>query len=379
MYRVAFKMLMGDRAKYLLLVSALSFAAMLMTHQGSIFFGLLRWSTATIRNTNAPIWVVDPLVEQPGEILPLLDTDLTLVRSVEGVKWAAPLYFSIQQARLESGSFKPIQLFGLDTGTLIGAPTRMIAGNIEDIWQEGAIIIDEVGIERFSMGRKEPIKLGDRLDINDHEVHLVGICKAERSFFGYPYVYTTFDRAVQLTPTRRKNLSFVLAAPQPGYDLNTVARAIEKETGLKAFTEEAFFWSTISWVFKNTGIPFSFSITIIMGFLVGIAVSGQTFYSFVLENLKHLGALKAMGASNGLLCRMLILQALLVGFIGYGIGIGLTSIFGHLALKKESFPFFMPYHILLITLGAILSICIFAALIGINKVRKYDAAEVFRG
>ena len=102
---------------------------------------------------NVPLWVVDPLVEQPGEILPLLDTDLTLVRSVEGVKWAVPIYFSIQQARLEGGGFRPIQLFGLDTATLIGSPARMLQGNVEDIWQDGAVIIDQVGVEQFSAGR----------------------------------------------------------------------------------------------------------------------------------------------------------------------------------------------------------------------------------
>jgi len=379
MFRIAFHMLLGDRAKYLLLVSALSFAALLMTHQGSIFFGLLRWSTATIRNTHVPLWVVDPLVQQPGEILPMRDTDLPLVRSVEGVKWAAPLYFSIQQARLEGGSFKPIQLFGLDSATLIGAPARMLQGKLEDIWQEGAVIIDEVGVEHFSQGRLEPIKIGDHLTINDHEVHLVGICKADRSFFGYPYVFTTFDRAVQITPTKRKNVAFILASAESGISLSDLARRIEKETGLKAYTEDEFFWSSIRWVFKNTGIPISFSITIIMGFLVGVAVSGQTFYSFVHENIKHLGALKAMGASNGLLCRMLLLQAFIVGFIGYGIGVGITSIFGHLAFQKESFPFYLPYQILLTVFIAIFCICIFAALLGINQIRKFEAAEVFRG
>ena len=60
---------------------------------------------------------------------------------------------------------------------------------------------------------------------------------------------------------------------------------------------------------------------------MGIAVSGQTFYTFVLENLPHLGALKAMGAGNWLLARMLFLQAFTVGIIGYGIGLGLASLF----------------------------------------------------
>jgi len=326
-----------------------------------------------------PIWVVDPLVEQPGDILPLLDTDLSRVRSVEGVQWAVPLFFAIQQARLEGGTFKSIQLMGLDTATLIGAPSRMIEGDIHDIWQYGGVIIDQVAVEQFSVDRDRPIGIGDHLDINDYDVKIVGICKAERSFFGYPYVYTTFDRAVQIAPTKRKNLAFILAAPIEKANIDELTNKIEKDTGLKAFTSDQFFWSTINWVFENTGIPFSFSITIITGFLVGIAVAGQTFYSFVLENLKHLGALKAMGAGTGLLCRMLFLQTFFIGFIGYGIGIGITSIFGHLASVKDGFPFFMPYEILIITFAAVLIICLFAALLGINRIRKLDADEVFRG
>jgi putative ABC transport system permease protein len=379
MLKIAFKMLIGDRAKYLLLISALTFCVLLMSHQGSVFFGLLRWSTATLRNVQAPLWVVDPLVEQPGEFLPLLQTDLMRVRSIDGVKWAVPLYFSIQQARLEDGAFKSIQLMGLDTATLIGAPSRMIKGSVEDIWQEGAIIIDETGVHHFSQGRDKPIDVGDYLDINDHAMRVVGICKVDPSFFGYPYVFTTYDRAVQITPNKRKKLAFVLASPENMEQLHTTAQAIEKETGLKAYTTNEFSKSSINWIFKNTGIPFSFSITIIMGFLVGIAVSGQTFYSFVLENLKYLGALKAMGASTSLLCRMLLLQAFVVGFIGYGLGVGVSSIFGHLAVGKNGIPFFMPYEVLIVPLISVLLICVFSALLGINRIRKLDAAEVFRG
>ena len=99
-------------------------------------------------------------------------------------------------------------------------------------------------------------------------------------------------------------LSIVLAEPAKGWTAEQAARAIEAQTQLKAYTEPEFTKSTIKWFFRNTGIPASFGITIMLGFIVGIAISGQTFYSFVLENLRHLGALKAMGASNGLLARI---------------------------------------------------------------------------
>lgn len=73
------------------------------------------------------------------------------------------------------------------------------------------------------------------------------------------------------------------------------------------------------------------------------ARGGQTFYSFVRENLKHIGALKAMGASDGRLPRMLLLQSLTVGIIGYGCGVGLSTLFGLIVIKKGMPPFHMPW------------------------------------
>ena len=136
---------------------------------------------------------------------------------------------------------------------------------------------------------------------------------------------------------------------------------------------------TIHLYFKNTGIPTSFGTTIILGFIVGIAVSGQTFYTFVLENLRHLGALKAMGASDWMLSRMLIVQALTVGLIGYGLGVGLAALFGFAVMEKGMPPFFVPWQLPAFTFVVILIICLFAALMGISKVRKLEAAIVFRG
>ena len=379
MYSIAFKMLLRDRAKYIMLVSTLAFAALLMTQQNSIFVGLMRWTTAVLQNTQVPIWVMDSNVEQVNEVKPLRNTDLLRVRSVPGVAWAVPFYSSIQQARLSNGHFKSIQLIGLDTSSLIGAPSVFLKGQLKDLYQSNGVILDQVGIEKLSEGRKTPLDVGDVFEINDHEVRIVGICKAARSFFGYPFIFTTFDRAIQVSPKTRKNLTFILVKPNEGISKNTLAEKISQQTGLKALSDDDFFWNTIWWFVRNTGIPISFGTTIFLGFFVGLAVAGQTFYAFILENLKNLGALKAMGASNLLLCRMLLLQAFTVGLIGYGIGIGLASMFGFGSLKSEQPPFYMSYHIPLITLCLIIFICSIAALIGIRRISKLEAAEVFRG
>ncbi|MCX6849950.1 MAG: ABC transporter permease [Verrucomicrobia bacterium] len=395
MLRLALKMLFGDTAKYLMLVAGLAVATFLMAQQTAVFCGLMNWTKSTLKNVPAPIWVVEQKVEQVNETNPLLDTDVARVRSVNSVAWAAPIYSGIQRVRLENGNFKMIQLIGIDANTLAGAPAKMLEGHLMKLRLPHSVIIDDLGVTRLARNRGEKVKVGDVFEINDQEARVVGIADAATSFTGGPYVWTTYERALQYVPAQRKMLQAVICAPREGVSLDQAVADIQRETGLKAFVnrEAGFgeFWeqrgggmtdnfnvSTVWWYVKNTGIPISFGTTVIIGLLVGMAVSCQTFYSFVLENMRHLGALKAMGASNGTLCLMLITQAFTVGLIGYGIGLFFTSGFAMAALKNEQPPFYMPQFVPFAVLGVVLGICTLAALLGIWRVSKLEPAMVFR-
>ncbi len=378
MIRIALKMLFGDRGKYVMLISGITFATLLMAQGMSLFCGLMSWTYSTMRNVNVPIWVADPKVEQCNDNKPMRDTDTTRVRSVDGVAWAVPLYQGISMARLADGASKMITLIGLDNNTLIGAPTRIIAGRLEDLRMPNTVILDDFGVERLSAGRACPIRVGDVFEINDREARIVAICQSYRSFTGGPYVFTTYDRAVQYAPNQRKMLSFILAAPQPGLTDQEVAQRIAAGTGLAAFTQHEFMWSTILWYIKNTGIPINVGTIVIIGFFIGAAISGQTFYSFVLENTRHFAALRAMGASSGTLCAMLLAQAVLVGFIGYGIGLGLVSVLGNNLLRLGKVPFLMLWQITAVVGGAVLVIVALSALIGILRIARLEPAIVFR-
>lgn len=379
MFHLALKMLMGDRAKYIMLVGGLTFATLLMTQQNAVFQGLLAWTTSHLRNMRAAIWVVEAHVESANETKPLRDTDVNRVRSVTGVDFAVPLFQGILRAKTASGADKQVMLIGLHGATLFGRPPQMLAGDLALLRLPNTVVIDEFGVARLSQGRSRPIAIGDTFEINDREARIVGICRTERHFFGYPYVFSSYDQALQFAPRQRKMLSAILVQPKPGLDAAEVARRIAAETGMRAFTRDEFAKVTVDYIWKTTGIPISFLTTIVLGFIVGIAVSGQTFYSFVLENLRHLGALKAMGASTWLLARMLLLQAFTVGLIGYGMGLGLTALFGFIVLPIGQPPFLLQPSALLLTAGALVVICSFAALLGIIKVARLEPAIVFRG
>lgn len=379
MLDLALKMLLGDRAKYIMLTSGLTFASLLMTEQAAIFCGIMQWSGSTLDNVGAPIWVVDPMVEQINDTEAMRDTDLSRVRSVAGVAWAAPFSQGMLRARMRDGSFKFVQLIGIDSTTFAGAPKEILQGQLDELRLPNTVLLDEYGARKLSRDPAQPVEVGEIFEINDHEARVVGICRTRMSFTGNPYLYTTYDQAVQYAPSTRKMLSCVLAAAEPGEDSAVVARRITAETGLKAYTKNEFFWQTIWWYIENTGIPIAFGATVLIGFVVGLAISSQTFYSFVLENLRNLGALKAMGASDGALARMVLLQTFTVGMIGYGCGVGLATVFGWVCLQKGMPPFFLPWQLPVVTLVAILSICGLAALLGIRKIRSLEPAIVFRG
>ena len=377
MLRIALLMLFRDRAKYVMLVGGLTFCSLLMTQQTSVFCGIMLWTTATVRNIDAKVWVFDAKVEQVNEVIPLREIEVTRVRSVPGVEWAVPIYLGIEQARLGDGSFQNVQLTGLDTATFVGRPMEITKGRIEDLRLPDAVIIDQVGVEKY---RKKGIKIdvGTSFEINDKRAQVVAICHENRSFLAQPYVFTTYDRALQYAKPQRKMLSCVLVEPKPGVSAQELAARISTVPGLRAFARDDLFWTTVRWYIRNTGIPISFGTVVIMGMIVGIAIAGQTFYLFILDNLRYLAALKAMGARMPILTAMVFLQSFSVGFVGFGIGVGLTTAFGYKVLKLETPPFFMPWQVPVAVAGIIMLICCFSALVGLRQIAKLEPAVVFK-
>ena len=405
---VALKMLTGDRAKFLGIVLGLTFAAMLIAQQGSIFCGLMLRTCAQIQDiTGADLWIMDPNVSFVDDVKPMVEANLYRVRGVEGVEWAVPLYKGQGRAKLTTWAWadpkskepattrKKVQqeiieqvlVLGLDDATLVGLPIKLWVGDFRDLWRPDAIIVDRVGLRKLFPGQGGETStdpqylrsfLGRELEMNDRRAVVVGICEATRTFQSFPVVYTTYSRAKLFIPQERKPMTFVLAKARPEVDSSTVARNIENATGLKARTSQEFSWMTMMYYLKYTGIPINFGITVVLGFLVGTAIAGQTFYNFTLENLKQFGALKAMGVSNLRIVGMILLQAAVTGLLGYGLGVGAAAWFGN-ATRGGELAFYTPWQLLPITASAIVLICILASILCVRRVVVLEPAIVFRG
>lgn len=377
-------MLIGDTTKYVSLIIGITFAALIMTQQPSIFWGLMTRTYGFIDDIGYPdLWVVDPEAKYIDDIQPLPDTMLQRTRSIEGVRWATPLFKGSTEVSLSDGTFENSTLVGIDSTTMIGAPPRLVAGKLTDLRMSDAVIVNEEGAkERLARkapdGSKIPLKVGDVLEINEKRAVVVGIAQTSRSFQSRPTLYTTYERAVNYVPQQRKLLSFVLVKVKDGENVQTVANRIMQRTGMKAYTGQQFKDLTFNHYMKNTGIPINFGVAVLLGFVIGAVVTGQTFYAFTHENLKQYAALKAMGARAGTLVRMIVLQAISVGAMGWCLGVGCAAWFGY-AMRKSILAFKMSPELFAFSGGVTLLIVSIAAMIAIIKVIRVEPALVFKG
>jgi putative ABC transport system permease protein len=300
------------------------------------------------------------------------------VRGVSGVQWAVRFYKGQVLARIEHGLPRSVILEAVDDANLVGAPQELIAGQLADLRRPYAVIVDKAGYEY--LWPDEPIRLGREFEINDRRALLVGVCKASPPFVTLPVMFTRFNEALMYVPTKRNLMNYVLAKPMPGEDCARLAERISHDTGLLGVTQEGFFWNTINYMLGSTGIPVNFGITIALGFIVGVAVAGQTFYLFTLENLKHFGSLKAMGVNNRRLIGVILLQALTVGGIGFSLGVGLTALFFERTNQITYLAgLYMRWQAVAGVGVAVLVIVSLASILSLRRVLYLEPAIVFRG
>ena len=383
MYKIALKMLIEDRAKFVGMILSLSLSSIIITQQDAIFNGIMKRTYSMITDTPQPdIWVMDPNTKFVDDLIPLRDTDLYRVRCIEGVKWAVPFFKGTIRARLANGHFESCLLLGIDDATLIGGPHTILEGFLAALRFPNAIIVNHAGATEKLVIKKinkpiVPLRIGDSIELNDQRATVVGICGGARPFHSQPMIYTTYNRALKFSPSERKQLSFILVKADGSISPKALCQKIERLTPFSAHTQDDFKEMTRDYYMKNTGMPINFGIAMLLGLLVGAAIAGQIFYNFVSDNLKYLALFAAMGASRWLLAKMALLQALWVAFIGWGLGSGSSALLGYLSRRTE-ISYLLTWQLFLGTGITILAICTVALLISIARIFKIELWTMFK-
>jgi len=373
--KLAYKLLVNDRAKFTALLVGITFAVFLMMFVTSMFIGVLNHASATVINIGASIWVMDPAVQTITNSIGMPDYVLDAVRSMHGVKYAVPLYSGGALVKLPDGTYQSVTVVGLDDTTLFGRP-QLIQGNIRDIYAENGFI----AVKDSEFSKLENPHLGSEFELNDHRGVIVGIATVTTAgLYGLPTLYTTYERAVQYIPNPRYTLSNVLVEPKSPQDIDRIKQQVAA-LGYLALTKDEFIRRTADFYVYQTGGGTNLLIMTVISFVVGLSISGQTFYTFILENLERFGALKAIGTKNRDLVGMILFQAAFTAMTGYGLGVGLCTLLICLArLRLASYAAMESYVNLLLAFGMVLIITGVSSYAGVRRVLQIEPFDIFRG
>jgi putative ABC transport system permease protein len=372
--RIAYKLLVNDKGKFAALLLGITFSVFLMVQMTSMFAGLMKKASATVTNTGAKVWVMDRAVNSVANAIPLPDYVLDVARSVDGVKYAVPLYSGAGLAHLKDGTYQSVTVLGLDDSSLFGRPA-LLEGRIEDIYAENGFIV--VRDEEFpKLGN--PV-MGTEFEINDQRGKIVGVATVPASgLFGLPTLYTTYSRAIQVVPTMRYTISFVLVEPENAAAVKRLKEEMSR-IGYDALTEDEFIDRITNFYMFRTGLGTNMLLMTLISFIVGLSISGQTFYTFVLENLERFGALKAIGAKGRELVAMILAQVGLTSLAGYGLGIGLCALLIAIArLRVPDYASIIVYRNLGLALAMVLVIAVFSSYLAVRRVLRIDPFDIFR-
>jgi len=396
MLRIALKILIHDRAKFIGLLLGISFTAFLVTFAASYFAGFMTRGFALIsENGYADIWVMDPAVDSVELTTNMPASALSRVRSVQGVRYAVPITIGTVDARFPNGRFQSFQVIGVDDATLLGAP-RLKSGPLPNVLrQPDAVIVDSGGT---SGKLKTPIhakdqwphlavhldvptrdlSAGDELLVNDLRIRVVGRSHALPRYPPRPLIYTSYSNAIRILPNERTTITFVLAIAAPGISHQQLAARIQQQTGFRARTSEEFKKDTVRWYLVNSEDVGDMVAMMILALTVGFGVTGVMLYMFTYENLKQYALIKAMGASRDLLLTIVFFQTGVCALLGSGLGIGLCAVIGEIVITI-GYPFRMIWSTPIAGIVGVLLVGLISATISIRPIIQLEPGVVFAG
>ena len=374
--KTAWKFIKYDRAKSIGVVVGILISTFLIGQQLGILDYLKGLMAASLDNANAQIWVVDVRTKDVNQLSAIDVKKLREIKSISGVKEAYPLIVTTGSATLNSGRTSAVTLIGIESPTFYGGPnsSKIIKGKIEDLQRDGGVTADFFDSKVFSV----PTDVGTQLEINGKKSFIAVQTKGIRGF-GFAFMYTTLERARYFANLSTNKINAIMVNIAPNQNADDVVAAINKKVfGVKAFKAADLRTSTIDTVIATTGIAQSTGTLIIFALIAGLFIIGLTMYSSALDRIKDYGTLKAIGASNGYIRKLILSQSVVFAVVGYILAYGMLQGF-KTGVAETGLIVNFSIEMLIGLFVTILIISLIGSAFALRKIKGVEPASVFRG
>lgn len=370
--RYAIRNLGRARGRLLFSFFGTAFAAFLMAVEGSLLYGFTLAASRIVDAVDADIWIVGRGIPAFEYVSPIDERIAWLARGVPGVAMTG---------RGIAGWAPLTKDDGQRTFVLIVAADREFRGRTPDIAgpmgflqsTRAALAIDAT--DRYTLGAHA---VPSHVQVSRRRASVVGVVDGFASFLGTPFAFAEFSEAKRLLPYRDGDVSFITVRTAPGYSADAVRDALRTRfPDVDVLTAGEFSnRSRIYWLVQ-TGAGGALSVAAILGFIIGLSVIAQTIYSLTSENVEEFATMKALGASNGFVRFIVLAQSLICGVVGGLAGLALVQPFTSVARHIVTWIAVPPWMYLMV-LGAMIVLCILAALFAARPALGAEPGRVFR-
>jgi putative ABC transport system permease protein len=373
MARVGVSMLWHDKIKLAGTLVGVAFAVLMSNFQIALFLGLLLRNTMYVDRVEGDIWITPKntqILEGNDGTLPKNVVPVT--GSVKGVAWSAPILMGTAGLKLPAGGQKSVRLVGIELPVARGGPFHIVAGKTSDLGLPDAMFFEDSRREVFG-----GLNIGSVREVNGHRVHAVGFTSGLVPF-GPAYAFTSYDTAREILKRRSDETSYVMVGLDPGADVNEVVRSLQQTFPDQLVMSRAEIrWRSIMYILGESGIGQSIGMGVVMSLLCGFAIVSLTMFSAVVDHVREFGTLKAIGATNMDLAKLLFAQAVTCAVAGATIG---EAIVAQLVsgIRGPELPMALPLWLMAGTVVGMVVICVTASIMALMRVRAIEPAMVFR-
>lgn len=366
--------LFHDKVRLTVTLTGIVFSVVLIVVQLGLFLGFTTATSNLIDHSGADLWVTSKNVPYVEQGVPFSERKLNQVRAVHGVADAQKIIARWTQWKRHDGGQESVQIVGINVDDPLERPWNLVEGRVQDLKSPDAVILDELYKQKLGV-----TQVGEVFEIGGYRARVVGFTRGIRSFTTSPYVFTSFKNAQDYTNLREDQAMFILVKVAPGADFQQVRRdVLDHVKDVDVYTTAQFSrMTTFYWMF-TTGAGVAVLIAAALGLVVGFVVVAQTIYATTMDHMREYGTLKAMGAPNRYVYKVIMKQAAISAVIGYALGM-VVSLFVVQGSQRGGAAILMPPSMAAGMFFLTLTMCVGAALVSINKVTNIDPAMVFKG
>jgi putative ABC transport system permease protein len=374
MYAIAIRNLIHDKTRFVIALTGVTFSVILISAQAGIYLGFRENAATIIEHVEADIWVTSRNSRNFDFSQPIPERRVNQVLRVQGVASAEKLILGWGIIKNPDGGSEQVEVIGYDPDVPIGVPWSMREGRIEDVKGGMKAILDE-----SAQARLGAFTVGDYREIMGQRLKIVGLSREAKSLTTAPFVFTSYETAQRvLSYIGAENTVFILVRVVPGADPREVAEDIRYTVDhVDVYTKADYAWKTKQYWTFETGVGFGFLLTMVMAFVVGIVIVGQTIYSSTVDHLKEFGTLKAIGATNRHIYQIIFNQAFINAILGYIVGAALTLL-ARGFFARAGIELTLPPETMVGILGLTLLMCFLAGFFSVWKALQVEPAAVFR-